>query len=119
MRGLPACDLVTFATGTPVPLADKRHAPTTRPASATQAAVMPDGLRRRALSKKPVRPDAELEAALLREYLRCNSVAALARALAIRIDDGTSAEQFIAAAEGGAATPSPRIRAGRGKWKPA
>ena len=48
----------------------------------------------------PERPDDELEAALLREYLRSHSVAALARSLAARIDDGRSAEEFIAAAEG-------------------
>jgi len=64
---------------------------------------MPGRSRQGARVRMSARSEEELEAALLREYLRSNSVAALARSLAARIDDGRSAEEFIAAAQGGAA----------------
>jgi hypothetical protein len=61
------------------------------------AKYSPMGARDFAGETEPARDDAE--AVLLREFLHSDSVNALARSLAARIADGTSPEEFIAAAE--------------------
>jgi hypothetical protein len=43
----------------------------------------------------------EIEHALLREFLRCKSVAGLAQSVAARLGDGRTAEEIIAAADEG------------------
>jgi hypothetical protein len=83
-----------------LPLACQQFEPNNRRSS--EATFMPGRSRQGVGVKMPAGSEEELEAALLREYLRSNSVAALARSLAARIDDGRSAEEFIAAAQGGA-----------------
>jgi hypothetical protein len=83
-----------------MPAAREKFRPIPRSADlrAGDAMPAPDA---RSAGPAEIRAD-DREAALLREFLRCESVSALARSLAARIADGTSAEDFIAAAEGGA-----------------
>ena len=88
-----------------MPSAHKKFQPERGPARSTEATFMPARLRRSAKHSamgardvaEPARDD--VEAALLREFLHSDSVTALARSLAARIADGTSPEEFIAAAE--------------------
>lgn len=93
-----------------MPLANQRPQSTNRPLSGggREATFAPPEPERRAKPPTPIMPqpcrdmqgdpDDEIEAALLREFLFSRSVASLATSLAARVDDGTSPEEFIAAA---------------------
>ena len=109
-----------------MPSAHKKFEPEPRPASSNDATFMPARLRQSAKNSAakarnaaretaPTNADPrhDAEAVLLREFLRCDSVDALARSLAARIADGTSPEEFIAAAE--SAGPPVTARSGATK----
>ena len=102
-----------------MPSAHKKTEPEHGPTSSNDATFVPARLKQsaknpaaRARNAAPTSADPrhDAEAVLLREFLRCDSVDALARSLAARIADGTSPEEFIAAAESAGAGGSGATR---------